>query len=134
MKTKNRNRIRILMAKPGLDGHVVGLLQVSNSLRNHGYEVIMGGVRLTPEQIVQAAIQEDVKVVGLSILSGAHMSIVPKVIQLLKEQNAQDIMVLVGGVIPPAHEKIMLEMGVSACFVPGTMIEDIVKHLDSKLL
>lgn len=118
--------IRILMAKPGLDGHDRGAKVVARALRDAGMEVIYTGLRQSPEQIVQAAIQEDVDFVGLSCLSGAHNSLFPKVVQLLKKEGAGDIKVFGGGVIPDTDIPVLLEAGVEAVFTPGTPLEKIV--------
>ena len=112
--------IRVLVAKPGLDGHDRGAKVVARALRDAGMEVIYTGLRQSPEQIVRAAIQEDVDMVGLSCLSGAHNSLFPKVVQLLKEEGAEDIPVFGGGVIPDSDIPGLLEAGVQAVFTPGT--------------
>lgn len=120
-------KIRVLVAKPGLDGHDRGAKVVARALRDAGMEVIYTGLRQTPEQIVKAAIQEDVDVIGLSILSGAHMVLVPEVLNKLKESEAEDISVVVGGIIPEKDEKELLSMGVKAVFTPGTSTQRIVE-------
>ncbi|SHI58288.1 methylmalonyl-CoA mutase, C-terminal domain [Dethiosulfatibacter aminovorans DSM 17477] len=112
--------IRVLVAKPGLDGHDRGAKMIARALRDAGMEVIYTGLRQTPEQIVAAAIQEDVDVIGMSILSGAHNHLFPKVIELLKAQNADDILVIGGGVIPEDDIPGLLEAGIAAVFTPGT--------------
>ncbi|HHV78274.1 MAG TPA: cobalamin B12-binding domain-containing protein [Firmicutes bacterium] len=117
--------IRVLVAKPGLDGHDRGAKVVARSLRDAGMEVIYTGLRQTPEKIVEAALQEDVDVVGLSILSGAHMAILPRVIELLKKHGLNDVLVVAGGVIPNDDVPALKEMGVSAVFTPGTSTKDI---------
>jgi len=127
------DKIRILMAKPGLDGHDRGVKIVSRALRDAGYEVIYTGLRQTPEQIVNAAIEEDVQAVGLSILSGAHNTLFPKVVDLLKEQGAEDVLVFGGGIIPEADIPGLIEAGVSAIFTPGAPTTDIVAYLRDKL-
>ena len=121
--------IRILVAKPGLDGHDRGAKVIARALRDAGFEVIYTGLRQTPEQIANAAVQEDVAVVALSILSGAHMTLIPRVIQLLREQDAADIMVLAGGTIPDADIPKLTEAGVAAVFTPGTDTRDVVTYL-----
>ena len=123
------NKIRILMAKPGLDGHDRGVKVVSRALRDAGYEVIYTGLRQTPEQIAAAAIEEDVDAVGLSLLSGAHNALFPRVIELLREQGADDILVFGGGVIPETDIPGLLDAGIAAVFTPGTSTSDIVKFL-----
>ena len=111
--------IRILIAKPGLDGHDRGAKVVSRALRDEGFEVIYTGLRKTPEEIVMAAIEEDVSAIGLSILSGAHNHIFPRVIELLKQENAEDIIVFGGGIIPDEDIPALKEAGVKAIFTPG---------------
>ena len=125
--------IRILVAKPGLDGHDRGAKVIARALRDAGFEVIYTGLRQTPEQIANAAVQEDVAVVALSILSGAHLTLVPRVIALLREQEAGDIMVLVGGTIPDADIPKLKEAGVAEVFGPGTDTRDVVKYLRTQL-
>jgi methylmalonyl-CoA mutase, C-terminal domain len=125
--------IRILVAKPGLDGHDRGAKVVARALRDAGFEVIYTGLRQTPEQIANAAVQEDVAVVALSILSGAHMTLVPRVIELLRAQEAGDIMVLVGGTIPDADIPKLKEAGVAEVFGPGTDTRDVVTYLRTQL-
>lgn len=115
-------KIRVLVAKPGLDGHDRGALVVAQGLRDEGMEVIYTGLRQTPEQIVAAAIQEDVDVIGLSSLSGAHMELFPEVTRLLKEQGADDILVIGGGVIPEEDIEPLKQAGIAAIFTPGTPI------------
>src|ERR671933_2890241 len=125
--------IRILVAKPGLDGHDRGAKVIARALRDAGFEVIYTGLRQTPEQIANAAVQEDVAVVALSILSGAHMTLVPRVIELLCAQEAGDIMVLVGGTIPDADIPRLKEAGVAEVFGRGTDTRDVVKYLRTQL-
>lgn len=120
-------KIRILIAKPGLDGHDRGAKVIARGFRDAGFEVIYTGLHQTPEQIVAAAIQEDVDGIGLSILSGAHDYIFPQVIQLLKEKGASDIVVFGGGIIPEEDIPSLKECGVKAIFVPGTPIEEAIK-------
>lgn len=126
-------KIRVLMAKPGLDGHDRGVKVVSRALRDAGFEVIYTGLRQTPEQIVNAAVEEDVDAVGLSLLSGAHNTLFPRVVELLKQQGAEDILVFGGGVIPEADIPGLLEAGVSAIFTPGTPTSETVEFLRGKL-
>ncbi|HSN86989.1 MAG TPA: cobalamin B12-binding domain-containing protein [Thermoanaerobaculia bacterium] len=125
-------RIRILIAKPGLDGHDRGAKVVARALRDAGYEVIYTGLRQTPEQIAAAAVQEDVDAVGLSILSGAHNSLLPEVTRLLKEQGADDILVFAGGIIPEQDMDPLKQAGVDAIFLPGTSTKDIVRYLEER--
>jgi methylmalonyl-CoA mutase C-terminal domain/subunit len=115
--------IRVLVAKPGLDGHDRGAKVIARALRDAGMEVIYTGLRQTPEMIVNAAIQEDVDCVGLSILSGAHNAIVPRVTALLKEKGASDVLVVVGGTIPEQDVAFLKQQGVSAIFGPGTSLD-----------
>ena len=113
-------KIRVLIAKPGLDGHDRGAKVVARALRDAGMEVIYTGIRQTPEMIVEAALQEDVDVVGLSILSGAHMTQCPRVVQLLRQQGMDDVLVLTGGIIPDEDIPALQKIGVKAVFGPGT--------------
>jgi methylmalonyl-CoA mutase C-terminal domain/subunit len=133
MAQDQRQIIRVLIAKPGLDGHDRGAKIVARALRDAGMEVIYTGLRQTPEQIVRAAIQEDVQAVGLSILSGAHMHLFAKVVQLLKEEEAEDILVFGGGIIPDDDIPQLKEMGVAAVFQPGTTTGSIIDFLRSTL-
>jgi methylmalonyl-CoA mutase C-terminal domain/subunit len=124
---------RILIAKPGLDGHDRGAKVVARALRDAGYEVIYTGLRQTPEQIAAAAVQEDVDAVGLSILSGAHNSLLPEITRLLREQGAGDILVFAGGIIPEQDLEGLQRAGIDAVFLPGTSTKDIVQYLRSRL-
>lgn len=121
----------MLVAKPGLDGHDRGAKVVARALRDAGMEVIYTGLRQTPEQIVEAALQEDVDCVGLSILSGAHMTLVPKVINLLRENKAEDILITVGGIIPDEDVPTLKTLGVAEVFGPGTTTQDIIQFIQS---
>ena len=118
-------RFRVLMAKPGLDGHDRGVKVVSRALRDAGMEVIYTGLRQTPEMIVEAALQEDVDAIGLSILSGAHMTLVPRVLQKLHEVGLDKVRLFVGGIIPDEDVEALKEMGVAAVFGPGASTQDI---------
>src|SRR5438309_7393939 len=118
--------IRVLVAKPGLDGHDRGAKIIARALRDAGMEVIYTGLRQTPEMIVNAALQEDVQVIGLSILSGAHNAIVPRVMELLHEKDMDDVKVIVGGIIPDEDAAALKEKGVAAIFQPGASLEQIV--------
>ncbi|MCK4443514.1 MAG: cobalamin B12-binding domain-containing protein [Thermoplasmata archaeon] len=120
-------KIRVLIAKPGLDGHDRGAKVVARALRDAGMEVIYTGLHQTPEQIAEAAIQEDVDIVGLSCLSGAHMTLFPRVVQLLREKGAGDIMVTAGGIIPDEDVPRLKEAGIAATFGPGTSLEEIIE-------
>lgn len=126
-------RPRVLIGKPGLDGHDRGAKYVAHILRDAGYEVIYTGIRRTPEQIVDAAIQEDVAAIGLSLLSGAHNVLFARVIELLKAKGAGDIVVFGGGTIPPGDVPLLKQAGVSAVFTPGTSAKTIVETLDGLL-
>ena len=118
--------IRVLVAKPGLDGHDRGARIIARALRDAGMEVIYTGLRQTPEMIVNAALQEDVQVIGLSILSGAHNAIVPRVLELLREKEMADVKVIVGGIIPDDDARELERQGVAAVFQPGASLETIV--------
>src|SRR5437879_5679096 len=118
--------IRVLVAKPGLDGHDRGAKIIARALRDAGMEVIYTGLRQTPEMIVNAALQEDVQVIGLSILSGAHNAIVPRVMELLHEKDMDDVKVIVGGIIPDEDAAELKRQGVAAVFQPGASFEEIV--------
>ncbi|HPC46729.1 MAG TPA: cobalamin B12-binding domain-containing protein [Deltaproteobacteria bacterium] len=128
-----RSKVRVLIAKPGLDGHERGAQVVAYGLRDEGFEVIYTGLRQSPEQIVKAAVQEDVDVVGLSILSGAHLTLTAKVMEGLRASGASDIMVIVGGVIPEDDRRKMLEEGVAGVFTAGTRISEIAEFIRSRL-
>ena len=122
-------RIRVLVAKPGLDGHDRGAKVIARALRDAGMEVIYAGLRQTPEMIVNAALQEDVQVIGLSILSGAHNAIVPRVLELLREKKMTDVAVIVGGIIPDDDAERLKQMGVAQVFQPGASLEGIVEFI-----
>src|SRR5580700_1966290 len=122
-------KIRVLVAKPGLDGHDRGAKVIARALRDAGMEVIYTGLRQTPEMIVTAALQEDVQVIGLSILSGAHNAIVPRVTDLLKQNKMDDVILLVGGIIPDQDIDSLKKSGVAGIFQPGTAMDDIVKFI-----
>ena len=125
----SQRKLRVLIAKPGLDGHDRGAKVIARALRDAGMEVIYTGLRQTPEQVVEAAVQEDVDVLGLSMLSGAHNTIVPKIMAGLREQGADDITVVVGGIIPAEDEPKLKEMGVAGVFGPGTSLQTIVEFI-----
>lgn len=122
-------KIRVLVAKPGLDGHDRGAKVIARALRDAGMEVIYTGLRQTPEMIVNAALQEDVQVIGLSILSGAHNAIVPRVMELLRQQDMNDVLVLAGGIIPDEDAAKLKQAGVAAVFQPGASLDSIVKFI-----
>lgn len=126
--------IRVLVAKPGLDGHDRGAKVIARSLRDAGMEVIYTGLRQTPEQIVAAAIQEDVDVVAMSILSGAHNHLFPKVIRLLKEEGVDDVLILGGGVIPDEDIPGLLECGMKAIFTPGTPTREVIDFIKANII
>jgi methylmalonyl-CoA mutase, C-terminal domain len=129
LKQDMEGPIRVLVAKPGLDGHDRGAKVIARSLRDAGMEVIYTGLRQTPEMIVNAALQEDVQVIGLSILSGAHMAIVPRVMELLAEKEMKDVLVIVGGIIPDEDAITLKKSGVAAVFQPGASLEAIVEFI-----
>ncbi len=122
-----KKRLRVLVAKPGLDGHDRGAMVVARALRDAGMEVIYTGLRQTPEMIAESALQEDVDIVGLSILSGAHMVLVPLVIELLHQQGQEEVKVILGGIVPDEDVDQLKEMGVAAIFGPGTSTQDIIQ-------
>jgi methylmalonyl-CoA mutase C-terminal domain/subunit len=123
--------IRVLIAKPGLDGHDRGAKIIARALRDAGMEVIYSGLRQTPEQIVNAALQEDVDCIGLSILSGAHNVIFPRIMELLKQKRVDDVLVVAGGIIPNQDIPSLKEIGVDEIFLPGTSTETIVEYIKS---
>ena len=131
MGAENQRRIRVIVAKPGLDGHDRGAKVIARALRDAGMEVIYTGLRQTPEQIVTAALQEDADVIGLSILSGAHTTIVPKLMALLNERGMDDVLVVLGGIIPDVDVPPMKALGVAAVFQPGASLESIVEFIRS---
>ncbi len=126
-------KIRVVIAKPGLDGHDRGAKVIARALRDAGMEVIYTGLRQTPEQIVSAALQEDADVIGLSILSGAHMHICPKVMELLKARGLSDVLVLVGGIIPDVDIPKLQEAGVKGIFLPGTPMQQIIDFVNTNV-
>lgn len=130
----DERKIRVLVAKPGLDGHDRGAKVVARALRDAGMEVIYTGLRQTPEMVVEAALQEDVDVVGLSILSGAHMSLVPRVMELLRANGLEHVHVFVGGIIPDEDVPRLREMGVVGVYGPGTLTEDIIRDIRQAVL
>jgi methylmalonyl-CoA mutase C-terminal domain/subunit len=122
----SEKKIRVLVAKPGLDGHDRGAKVVARALRDAGMEVVYTGLRFTPEMVAEAALQEDVDVVGLSILSGAHMALMPRVLELLKANGQEHVKVFIGGIIPDEDVPRLLELGVVGVYGPGTLTEDII--------
>jgi methylmalonyl-CoA mutase, C-terminal domain len=131
MAASTEKKIRVVVAKPGLDGHDRGAKIIARALRDAGMEVIYTGLHQTPEQIVETVIQEDADAVGLSILSGAHMTLVPRVMQLLKEQGADDVVVTLGGTIPSDDVKELKELGVAEVFTPGASTQQAVDFIRS---
>ena len=131
--TMGENKLRVLVAKPGLDGHDRGAKVICRALRDAGYEVVYTGLRRTPEEIVSAAIQEDVDVIGLSILSGAHNVLFPKILDLLKDQDAGDITVIAGGIIPDKDIPGLKKAGIGEIFLPGTSTQDIVEWIEANV-
>jgi methylmalonyl-CoA mutase C-terminal domain/subunit len=125
----NERKIRVLIAKPGLDGHDRGAKVVARALRDAGMEVIYTGLRQTPEMIAEAALQEDVDVVGLSILSGAHMALLPRVIELLRANGQENVKVFIGGIVPDEDVPRLMEIGVAGVYGPGTLTDDIVQDI-----
>jgi methylmalonyl-CoA mutase C-terminal domain/subunit len=126
-------RIRVLVAKPGLDGHDRGAKVIARALRDAGMEVIYTGLRQTPEMIVNAALQEDVQVIGLSILSGAHNAIVPRIMESLRQRRMEDVIVIVGGIIPDTDADELKKLGVAAVFQPGASLQQIVEFIRSQV-
>jgi methylmalonyl-CoA mutase C-terminal domain/subunit len=121
--------IKVLIAKPGLDGHDRGAKVLARGLRDEGFEVVYTGLRQTPDMVVSAALQEDVDVVGLSILSGAHMTLLPKITRLMREQGLEDVLVTAGGIIPDDDVPALKEAGVAEVFGPGTTIAEVAEYL-----
>jgi methylmalonyl-CoA mutase, C-terminal domain len=126
-------KIRVVIAKPGLDGHDRGAKVIARALRDAGMEVIYTGLRQTPEQIVGAALQEDADVIGLSILSGAHMHICPRVMELLKEKGLEDVLVVIGGIIPDVDIPKLQAIGVRGIFLPGSPMREIVEFINANV-
>jgi methylmalonyl-CoA mutase C-terminal domain/subunit len=127
------HKIRVVIAKPGLDGHDRGAKVIARALRDAGMEVIYMGLRQTPEQIVAAALQEDADAIGLSILSGAHMHICPRVMELLKARGLDDVLVLVGGIIPDVDIPKLHEMGIKGIFLPGSPMQEIIAFIQANV-
>ena len=125
----SEQKIRVLIAKPGLDGHDRGAKVIARALRDAGMEVIYTGLRQTPEMIVEAALQEDVDIIGLSILSGAHMAIAPRILELMHQNDLDDVKVVIGGIIPDEDIPELQEMGVSGVFGPGANTDVIIQHI-----
>jgi methylmalonyl-CoA mutase C-terminal domain/subunit len=131
MEAATQRKIRVVVAKPGLDGHDRGAKIIARALRDAGMEVIYTGLHQTPEQIVATVIQEDADAVGLSILSGAHMTLVPRIVALLREEGVEDVVVTVGGTIPADDIPELKELGVDAVFTPGAPTSDIIEYIKS---
>jgi methylmalonyl-CoA mutase C-terminal domain/subunit len=127
----NVRKLRVVIAKPGLDGHDRGAKVIARALRDAGMEVIYTGLRQTPEQIVSAALQEDADVIGLSILSGAHNHIAPRLMELLKAKGLDDVLVVIGGIIPDVDIPKLKEIGVRGIFLPGTPMQDIIEFINT---
>jgi methylmalonyl-CoA mutase C-terminal domain/subunit len=125
------SKIRVIVAKPGLDGHDRGAKVIARAFRDAGFEVIYTGLRQTPEQVVNAALQEDADVIGLSVLSGAHMTLCPRIMELMKKEGLDDVLVLVGGIIPDQDVVKLKEYGVSEVFQPGASTEEIIAYVRS---
>jgi methylmalonyl-CoA mutase, C-terminal domain len=130
-KLKKMRKIRVVIAKPGLDGHDRGAKVIARALRDAGMEVIYTGLRQTPEQIVSAALQEDADVIGLSILSGAHMHICPRVMELLRDKGLDDVLVVVGGIIPDVDIPRLQRAGIKGIFLPGTAMQEIIDFINA---
>lgn len=133
MPASTSRKVRVMVAKPGLDGHDRGIKVIARGLKDAGMEVIYLGLRLTPEQIAEAAVQEDVEVVGLSCLSGAHMALFPRIMKLIREKSRKDILVLVGGIIPKKDIPKLKETGIAGIFGPGTPIAEISRFIEANL-
>lgn len=133
MYMKQKRRVRVMVAKPGLDGHDRGARIIARAYRDAGFEVVYTGLHQTPEEIVEAAIQEDVDMIGLSSLAGAHKYLFPAVVELLREKAADDIVVCGGGIIPDDDIKELKELGVKEVFTPGTPLDDIVKWVEHNI-
>ena len=133
MRSYSLRKIRVVIAKPGLDGHDRGAKVIARALRDAGMEVIYTGLRQTPEQIVAAALQEDADAIGLSILSGAHMHICPRVMDLLKEKGLDDVLVMVGGIIPDLDIPRLQAAGIKGIFLPGTPMQSIVTFINANV-
>ena len=123
-------KIRVLVAKPGLDGHDRGAKVIARALRDAGFEVIYTGLRQTPEMIAEAALQEDVQIIGLSVLSGAHMTLVPRIMELLKKQGQESVKVMIGGIIPDDDRPKLEALGVAGIFGPGTSTTDVIEYFE----
>ena len=134
MSAATEKKIRVVVAKPGLDGHDRGAKIIARALRDAGMEVIYTGLHQTPEQIVETVIQEDADAVGLSILSGAHMTLVPRVLELLREQGAEDVVVTLGGTIPSDDVKELKDLGVAEVFTPGASTQEAVDFIRNAVL
>jgi methylmalonyl-CoA mutase C-terminal domain/subunit len=130
---ENKRPIRVLVAKPGLDGHDRGAKVIARALRDSGMEVIYTGIRQSPQMIAQAAAQEDVDVIGMSILSGAHLEILPEIMDLLRDQGMDDVIVVVGGIIPEVDRQPLKDLGISEVFGPGTTTGSIVEFIHERV-
>jgi methylmalonyl-CoA mutase C-terminal domain/subunit len=133
LETQSTRSIRVLVAKPGLDGHDRGAKVIARALRDAGMEVIYTGIRQTPEMIVEAAIQEDVDAILISILSGAHMALFPKIMALLQQNDVDDILIAAGGILPDEDIPAIESMGIKGCFGPGTSMEEIITFVRANI-
>ena len=133
MASERKTPIRVLIAKPGLDGHDRGAKVIARALRDSGMEVIYTGIRQSPQMIAQAAVQEDVDVIGMSILSGAHLEILPEIMDLLRDQGMDDMIVVVGGIIPEVDRQPLKDLGISEVFGPGTTTGSIVEFIQEQV-
>ena len=132
-KTMNEDKIRVLVAKPGLDGHDRGAKVVARGLRDAGFEVIYTGLHQTPEMIARTALDEDVDAVGISVMSGAHLTLMPKIVDLLREQGLQEVLIFGGGIIPNEDLQPLADAGIERVFLPGASIREIVEWLRERL-
>ena len=123
------DKIRVIVAKPGLDGHDRGAKVIARAFRDAGFEVIYTGLRQTPEQVVNAALQEDADVIGLSVLSGAHMTLCPRIMELMKKEGLDDVLVLIGGIIPDQDIPVLKKSGIAEVFQPGASTEEIIAYV-----
>ncbi len=130
---KQKRRVRVMVAKPGLDGHDRGARIIARAYRDAGFEVVYTGLHQTPEEIVEAAIQEDVDMIGLSSLAGAHKYLFPRTVELLREKGADDIVVCGGGIVPDEDIEMLKEIGIKKIFTPGTTLEEIVKWVEENV-
>jgi methylmalonyl-CoA mutase C-terminal domain/subunit len=133
MAVTEDRKLRVLVAKPGLDGHDRGAKVIARALRDAGFEVVYTGLRQTPEQVANAALQEDVDVIGLSVLSGAHMTLCPKIVELIRKEGLDDVLVVVGGIVPPDDVEKLKAAGIDEVFGPGTSTQDIIDYIRAEV-